>query len=325
MELITDKDFMQTLAQIERFAEVTQITQYMWVFEGKELRGKVIHKVLHGYEYRIWHWSLSGDITFVRKTWNSDVWNLNLVVGRGKVESSNPELKLDQGTLMNSELHNIKLDGTNTIKGPVELYSAAYFIDTSWLQQFATRLSKVSNVLSHSNSLAFYDVVSVDAQEQLKAILEWDITSPFHEEQVHSSAYKLLLLKLSKFWNRIESSDSVKINDVSIQRMLSAKSLFNDFHRPPTLEDISKYVGLNQTKTQQLFKQVYNKTPYQFFNEQRLQEAYELILNTDLQISEIGVRLGFASMSHFTQTFSKRFMILPKQLQLQSNVLNRNR
>lgn len=319
MKLAAYRDFNETLEQLRSNTKLQQLKPYVWKFSSDEIEGLVYQKVEKGFEFRIWQWKSFADITFVRKAMETDVWNLNLVVGRGVIQSTIPGLKLSEGVILNSELHNIKSDAISTFVGPAEILSASFFIDTSWMKRFASGSKRISQILDQTKPLGYFDVISQSTQQQLHNFFELELDDPFHEELIRNGAEKLLLFKMSKFWKRIESSKTIQIHEAFVKRMMSARSLFADFHRPPTLDDISKFVGLNQTKTNQLFKQVYGQTPYQFFNEQRLNEAYQLILNSNLQISEIGVRLGFASMSHFSQVFAKRFSILPKKLQLQRN------
>lgn len=71
---------------------------------------------------------------------------------------------------------------------------------------------------------------------------------------------------------------------------------------------------MGPSKAHELFKQVYGKTPFQFFNEKRMNEAYDLLHSGRYNITQIGTILGFANMSHFSKAFKKRFGLLPKKM-----------
>ena len=51
-----------------------------------------------------------------------------------------------------------------------------------------------------------------------------------------------------------------------------------------------------------------------YISAQRLQQARNMLLDTDLTIQEISDRLAFSNRSNFTTAFRKHFGITPKQL-----------
>jgi AraC-like DNA-binding protein len=78
---------------------------------------------------------------------------------------------------------------------------------------------------------------------------------------------------------------------------------------PPTLAEIAKKVGLNQTKLKSAFKEAFGDTLFGFLAKQRLQKAHQLLLETDKSASEIALELGFSSPQHFSKAFKAQFGI----------------
>ncbi len=61
------------------------------------------------------------------------------------------------------------------------------------------------------------------------------------------------------------------------------------------------------------FKKEMNTTPMQFLNYLRLQKAKELILNQQMNLSQIATACGFENQYYFSTAFKKAFKISPSQ------------
>jgi transcriptional regulator GlxA family with amidase domain len=59
------------------------------------------------------------------------------------------------------------------------------------------------------------------------------------------------------------------------------------------------------------FKKHLKKTPHQYINEVRLDNARRLLRETDKPIGTIALETGFADHSHFTRAFTRRFGTAP--------------
>jgi AraC family transcriptional regulator len=68
---------------------------------------------------------------------------------------------------------------------------------------------------------------------------------------------------------------------------------------------IATHLGMSAYTFAKLFKSSVGATPHSFVLSRRLQRA-ELLLAGELSLSEIALAVGFASQSHFTETFRRR-------------------
>ncbi len=59
------------------------------------------------------------------------------------------------------------------------------------------------------------------------------------------------------------------------------------------------------------FKKYTNKTPRQFINEVRLENARRLLVETNLPISVVSSKSGFADHSYFSRKFAEMFDDIP--------------
>ena len=75
------------------------------------------------------------------------------------------------------------------------------------------------------------------------------------------------------------------------------------------LDNLSSLLGLSNRQTQRLIKKLYGKTYIQKRIEARMSMAATLLTETEISISEISVKLGFATAEYFSNTFKSYFGI----------------
>ncbi|HUH27248.1 AraC family transcriptional regulator [Gelidibacter sp.] len=77
------------------------------------------------------------------------------------------------------------------------------------------------------------------------------------------------------------------------------------------VENLSDRVGLSAAKLQEGFKFQHGLTVCEYIRFVRLTKSEDLIINTDLNISEIVYSVGFTSRSYFSKIFKERFDCTP--------------
>lgn len=80
-----------------------------------------------------------------------------------------------------------------------------------------------------------------------------------------------------------------------------------------TLEELSSTACMSKFHFLRLFKIIFQRTPYQFIIELRLNKAKELLLNTDIPINLIATTLNFENLSSFSRLFYQRHKIYPNK------------
>jgi AraC-like DNA-binding protein len=84
-----------------------------------------------------------------------------------------------------------------------------------------------------------------------------------------------------------------------------------------SVDSLAGACNISVSALERRFKKHLNKTPHQYLTEVRLDNAQQLLLETDKPIGTIALETGFADHSHFTRTFSRRYGLSPrKQRQL---------
>ena len=78
------------------------------------------------------------------------------------------------------------------------------------------------------------------------------------------------------------------------------------------LRVVAKEVGMSYFHFSRAFKQSIGMSPTNFIAERRIERAKRLLQDTELPISEIALRAGFSSQSHFTTCFRRVAGVTPR-------------
>lgn len=87
------------------------------------------------------------------------------------------------------------------------------------------------------------------------------------------------------------------------------------FSGPLSLSELSGVIGMNPKYFCRFFTSITQQTPMNYVNYYRIEQASNMLCNTDLTVTEIGLECGFNDTCHFVKTFKKYKGITPKQFQ----------
>ncbi|WP_152286429.1 helix-turn-helix domain-containing protein [Flavicella marina] len=123
---------------------------------------------------------------------------------------------------------------------------------------------------------------------------------------------------LSLYFNISEETESdhcpFMANEETVAQIKKAKDIIiENMANPPSLEELSKQVGLNIKKLKMGFKEFYGTPVYTFLLNYKLDFSKKLLEENKLNVSEIATQIGYSNSSHFIAAFKKRFDITPKQ------------
>ncbi|MEM9009442.1 MAG: AraC family transcriptional regulator [Cyanobacteria bacterium P01_F01_bin.86] len=114
------------------------------------------------------------------------------------------------------------------------------------------------------------------------------------------------------------------LSDGDLDRIYQAgKILACSLNNPPSVEILTRQVGLNRLKLNQGFHQVYGTTPFRYLRRCRLGLAEHLLTTSDLPTEVIAHKVGYASRSNFAGAFRQWRGVNPKELQIHSRNLGR--
>lgn len=84
--------------------------------------------------------------------------------------------------------------------------------------------------------------------------------------------------------------------------------------RDLTIHDYAELSGRSLSTFTREFRRIYNMSPKKWLIDARLSHARNLVIGSDINITEIANIIGYDNVSHFIKTFKQQFGITPKQL-----------
>ena len=90
-----------------------------------------------------------------------------------------------------------------------------------------------------------------------------------------------------------------------------------NFTRKIQLEDVSALINLSPKSFCRYFKSRTNKVFFTFLNEVRIGHACKLLIERDLNITQVCFESGFNHLSNFNRQFKKIKKITPSEFQKQ--------
>jgi AraC-like DNA-binding protein len=81
---------------------------------------------------------------------------------------------------------------------------------------------------------------------------------------------------------------------------------------PLSVADLAEQACLSPSAFAHLFRDVSGMSPYQFIKSVRLDRARELLVASELNVSEVARSVGYSSLSHFINEFKRHFGVTPR-------------
>lgn len=184
-----------------------------------------------------------------------------------------------------------------------------FFFSQIPLLAFPTHESYTQNALEIVCAHAIEDFVSVSAKE-LKLKIDISILSvhpnlPSVKEALNESNF----LPKSQIKPNIEHSDDIIDNAIAY--------ISEHYSEPISIVDVSSAVGFSPYYFSRLFKRSMNETIANYITSVRLSKAAELLISTDMNISDIAKNVGYNSVPHFHKAFKSMYHLTPREYRLQ--------
>lgn len=89
--------------------------------------------------------------------------------------------------------------------------------------------------------------------------------------------------------------------------------IHENFSLSISLDEIASVVGVHPVHLSRVFRDIHNFTIAEYLRNLRIEEAQNLLLNSDLSLAQIATQVGFADQSHFTKNFKRLTYKTPAQ------------
>jgi AraC-like DNA-binding protein len=133
----------------------------------------------------------------------------------------------------------------------------------------------------------------------------------YNPENLEYISFCLMYFMASiKYLPQYREIKNVKIDDVIQKSILFMKE---NLENKITLSDIARAAGYSVSHLTTLFTRKTSYSPFEYYNQLRMQKACSYLQFSELQTKEIAFRLGFYDPFHFSKAFVKEMEISPRE------------
>lgn len=139
---------------------------------------------------------------------------------------------------------------------------------------------------------------------------------------LESKIFELLSVYLSEVLElRILTSPYVNISKSDRDSIMEAKQIIDSqLAFAPSCEKLAKQVSISTSKLSKGFSTMFGTSVHAYIIDQRLEKAAGLLLESNLNISQIAALVGYSKPSNFAAAFKKKYGIIPKNYKVQNTV-----
>lgn len=178
---------------------------------------------------------------------------------------------------------------------------------------FPEKSPVVQTILENNRPLLFEQIVQPSFQK-----IADEITTGIADKSLELFFYRIkaeeLVCRLFVELGKREDKHIYPLNTQDIQTIYKVKERL--LERPdtsPTIDELAVFANMSLSKMKRIFKQIFGDSIFNYYQTFRMQEAARLLKEEKLSVSEVGYRLGFSNLSHFSRVFEQHFGIKPKK------------
>lgn len=182
-----------------------------------------------------------------------------------------------------------------------------FFIDDLLIKKFllinSTKLNK-----NKSKNIAQKTKVTSQVNKYIRSLRE------IYQNSTNNKA--LLEIKVLEFLLLLELQDSSKLlisNLINPIKKRNIKEFMKDnYLENLKLSDYATLTGRSVSTFNREFKRLYGTTPNKWLIEKRLSKAHCLLNDTNLNVTQVSMEVGYENISHFIKAYKKTYGVTPK-------------
>lgn len=204
---------------------------------------------------------------------------------------------------------------------PIQLVTLCADLDYFRAFTVGSELPVLLQQLLEGKATRFHQSLGKTTQ-RMKQILRQLLQCPYQgltrQLYLEGKALELFSLQFAQWSEKgVRSPQVTKFCSDEVARLHQAKEiLIDNFSSPPSLMDLARQVGLNDRKLKQGFQQVFGTTVFGYLQNYRMQQARQLLQNSDITIASVAAAIGYRNSEAFSVAFQRQFAISPKAYQL---------
>ena len=278
-------------------------------------------KINHKMHIFIRNYELKTEMRVIRDSVENDK-NLIIIAFHNIFKSNNDSLNNTSGILTSTTnlpsalISSVGLDKEVIIPANVKTSSVVIAVYADYLKELLDAEGNnflIQTIVSGDQTYLFEEIISPQIQDLAAEIVTATIPEQLHGLYFRAKAEQLIYLLLVELLKRNKSSVGM-INTADIKTIYRVRDkMLENMDEPPKLEDMVLSSGMSKSKLQILFKQVFGNSIYNYYQSFRMRQAADMIREEKMSVSEVGYRMGFSNLSHFTRMFERHIGVKPKK------------
>lgn len=180
---------------------------------------------------------------------------------------------------------------------------------TGDLNRFPTELQQL---VEGDDSVCYGEIGTVTPAMRLavEQILYCPYQGMTKQIYLESKCLELIALKIEQLAETqlSSTSDAMRLKLDDIDRIYHAKNIIvNNLDNPPSLSELAKQVELNECTLKRGFRQVFHTTVFGYLHQIRMEQAYQLLVAGNANVTQAAKAVGYASTTSFSAAFRKKF------------------
>jgi AraC-like DNA-binding protein len=189
-------------------------------------------------------------------------------------------------------------------------------VDANYLNglfDLSEKSSVLQGLLQNRQPLLFEQMINPTLQKTVDEILTESVDETFELFFMRIKAEELVCRLLMELEKRDEKHlYTLHIHD--IQTIYEVKEeMLEHLETPPVIKELADSANMSPSKLKRLFKQIFGNSIFSYYQEFRMKEAARLLKEEKLSVSDVGYKLGFTNLSHFSRVFKEHIGMKPKQ------------
>ncbi|MES2826499.1 MAG: AraC family transcriptional regulator [Bacteroidota bacterium] len=132
---------------------------------------------------------------------------------------------------------------------------------------------------------------------------------------LESRVIELLALQISQFESTQLEEKPLCLKKEELDKMLGAREIIiSHTGEQLSLRALAHLVGTNEFNLKRNFKIAFGSTVYGYLSQYKMEKAKAMLIEKDLTVAEVSLKMGYKYATHFSTAFKKYFGYLPNRL-----------
>jgi len=171
--------------------------------------------------------------------------------------------------------------------------------------------SEAGNLLKSrglSTDAAYHVERSEEMEAEFEALYHLFITRPLYYLEEAAARLNILLTHIGRSVHQPED------NPLRDRLKTSLSHLNRHYAEPMKLEELAGMEYLSVSRYSALFRQLTGASPQKYLIDLRLKNAREMLISTDLSVSEVARSVGYDDALYFSRLFRKHLGLSPREV-----------